>query len=78
MLLYDGDGPTAGIVGLSYYIMKDGDDEPTEGFTGDNDHYHRHVGPVLPRRRGGRRLEHQRGGLRGHRRTQVRRQPRAG
>ena len=44
MLLYDGDGPTAGIVGLSYYIMKDGDDEPTEGFTGDNDHYHRHVG----------------------------------
>ena len=44
MLLYDGDGPTAGIVGLSYYIMKDGDEEPTEGFTGDNDHYHRHVG----------------------------------
>ena len=44
MLLYDGDGPTAGIVGLSYYIMKDGDEEPTDGFTGDNDHYHRHVG----------------------------------
>ncbi|MDD9370399.1 MAG: hypothetical protein PV358_09825 [Acidimicrobiales bacterium] len=44
MLLYDGDGPTASIVGLSYYILKSGDDEPAEGFTGDNDHYHRHVG----------------------------------
>ncbi len=44
MLLYDGDGPTAGMVGLSYYILKEGEDEPTEGFTGDNDHYHRHVG----------------------------------
>jgi hypothetical protein len=44
MLLYDGDGPTAGVVGLSYYIIKPGEEEPTEGFTGDNDHYHRHVG----------------------------------
>ena len=44
MLLYDGDGPTASIVGLSYYILQAGDDEPAEGFTGDNDHYHRHVG----------------------------------
>ena len=44
MLLYDGDGPTAGVVGLSYYILHEGDDEPTDGFTGDNDHYHRHVG----------------------------------
>lgn len=44
MLLYDGDGPTAGVVGLSYYILKEGDEEPAEGFTGDNDHYHRHVG----------------------------------
>ena len=44
MLLYDGDGPTAGIVGLSYYVMKDGEEEPTDGFTGNNDHYHRHVG----------------------------------
>jgi hypothetical protein len=44
MLLYDGDGPTAGVVGLSYYILKAGDEEPAEGFTGDNDHYHRHVG----------------------------------
>ena len=44
MLLYDGDGPEANVVGLSYYILKEGDDEPAEGFTGDNDHYHRHVG----------------------------------
>lgn len=44
MLLYDGDGPTAHIVGLSYYIIQEGDEEPTAGFTGDNDHYHRHVG----------------------------------
>jgi hypothetical protein len=44
MLLYDGDGPSANIVGLSYYIMKEGDTEPTAGFAGDNDHYHRHVG----------------------------------
>ena len=44
MLLFDGDGPTAGIVGLSYYVMKEGEEEPTDGFTGNNDHYHRHVG----------------------------------
>ncbi len=44
MLLYDGDGRQAGIVGLSYLIDKDGDEEPTDGFTGPNDHYHRHVG----------------------------------
>jgi hypothetical protein len=44
MLLYDGDGPDASIVGLSYYILHEGDEEPAEGFTGDNDHYHRHVG----------------------------------
>ncbi|HEX8803792.1 MAG TPA: hypothetical protein VF743_06355 [Acidimicrobiales bacterium] len=44
MLLYDGDGPTAHIVGLSYYIVQEGDEEPTDGFTGPNDHYHRHVG----------------------------------
>ncbi len=44
MLLYDGDGPDSRIVGLSYYIIKDGEDEPTDGFTGNNDHYHRHVG----------------------------------
>jgi hypothetical protein len=44
MLLYDGTNPTSGIVGLSYYIVQPGDEEPADGFTGDNDHYHRHVG----------------------------------
>ena len=44
MLLYDGDGRQAGMVGLSYLIHKEGDEEPTVGFTGPNDHYHRHVG----------------------------------
>ena len=44
MLLYDGNGPDAAIVGLSYYVMLDGEAEPTQGFTGANDHYHRHVG----------------------------------
>lgn len=44
MVLYDGDGPDAHVVGLSYYLRHAGDSEPTQGFTGDNDHYHRHVG----------------------------------
>jgi hypothetical protein len=44
MLLYDGDGRRAGMVGLSYLIQKEGDEEPSVGFTGPNDHYHRHVG----------------------------------
>ena len=44
MVLYDGDGPDARVVGLSYYLIQPGDAEPTQGFTGDNDHYHRHVG----------------------------------
>ena len=44
MLLFDGDGPNAGMVGLSYYLVTDGDEPPTAGFTGPNDHYHRHVG----------------------------------
>ncbi|MCU1358536.1 MAG: hypothetical protein JWM89_3954 [Acidimicrobiales bacterium] len=44
MLLYDGTGPTARIVGLSYYIWHEGDAEPTQGFTGANDHGHRHIG----------------------------------
>jgi hypothetical protein len=47
MLLYDGTDPGSHIVGLSYYIFKPGDDEPTEGFTGNNDHYHRHFGLCL-------------------------------
>ncbi len=44
MLLYDGNGPEARMVGLSYYLRHSGDAEPTQGFTGPNDHYHRHVG----------------------------------
>jgi hypothetical protein len=44
MLLYDGTDPGSHIVGLSYYIFKPGDQEPAEGFTGNNDHYHKHVG----------------------------------
>jgi hypothetical protein len=47
MLLYDGTDPTSHIVGLSYYIFQETDEEPTEGFTGDNDHYHRHFGLCL-------------------------------
>ena len=43
MLLYDGNDKNASIIGLSYQIWK-ADGEPTVGFTGDNDHYHRHIG----------------------------------
>lgn len=44
MVLYDGNGTDAHVVGLSYYIVQPGNDEPTQGFVGDDDHYHRHVG----------------------------------
>jgi hypothetical protein len=44
MVLYDGSGPEARVVGLSYYIVHNSESEPTDGFTGDSDHYHRHVG----------------------------------
>jgi hypothetical protein len=44
MILYDGNSPESAVVGLSYYIVQDGTNEPTQGFTGSNDHYHRHVG----------------------------------
>ena len=44
MILYDGGGPEAKVVGLSYYIIQRGDSEPTQGFTGHNDHGHRHIG----------------------------------
>ncbi len=44
MLLYDGDGPDAHIVGLSYQIQLDGGNAPTQGFTGPNDQAHRHIG----------------------------------
>jgi hypothetical protein len=44
MILYDGTGDDARVVGLSYYMRHDGEAEPTQGFTGTNDHYHRHIG----------------------------------
>lgn len=44
MILYDGNGPEASVIGLSYYVLHEGDAEPTQGFTGPNDHFHRHVG----------------------------------
>jgi hypothetical protein len=44
MLLYDGDGPEANMVGLSYYLLHQSEYEPTQGFTGPNDHFHRHIG----------------------------------
>ena len=44
MILYDGTSDDARVVGLSYYIVHPGSAEPTQGFTGNNDHYHRHDG----------------------------------
>jgi hypothetical protein len=44
MILYDGTEDDARVVGLSYYLKHEGDAEPTQGFTGVNDHYHRHIG----------------------------------
>jgi hypothetical protein len=44
MLLYDGTADDANMIGLSYYIVNMSENEPTQGFTGDNDHYHRHKG----------------------------------
>lgn len=44
MLLYDGNDGDANIVGVSYFIRSPGDSEPSDGFVGDNDHYHRHEG----------------------------------
>lgn len=49
MLLYDGDGPEASMVGLSYYLVHTSDAEPTQGFTGPNDHFHRHIGLCIGR-----------------------------
>jgi hypothetical protein len=43
MLLYDGDGPDARVVGLSYYVLTD-DGEAPEGFAGPNDPWHQHIG----------------------------------
>jgi hypothetical protein len=44
MLLYDGTGDDAAVVGLSYYITMGAEVEPTQGFTGDEDPYHVHAG----------------------------------
>lgn len=44
MILYDGNTPEARVVGLSYYMIQPGQAEPSQGFTGANDHSHRHVG----------------------------------
>ena len=44
MLLYDGTGPDANVVGLSYYVTMGAEVEPTQGFTGPNDRYHVHAG----------------------------------
>ncbi len=52
MLLFDGNTEDANIVGLSYFITHDGDTEPAVGFTGGNDHYHRHVGLCVSRESG--------------------------
>jgi hypothetical protein len=42
MILYDGTNDDSRVVGLSYYIRHEGSAEPTQGFTGNNDHFHRH------------------------------------
>ena len=44
MLLYDGNGDNSHIAGVSYYVVMEGDTPPSQGFTGDNDLYHRHLG----------------------------------
>jgi hypothetical protein len=44
MILYDGTDDDSRVIGLSYYIIHQGAAEPTQGFTGPNDHYHRHIG----------------------------------
>jgi hypothetical protein len=44
MLLFGGTSDDSQLVGLSYYVVLEGEAQPTQGFTGDNDHYHRHFG----------------------------------
>jgi hypothetical protein len=44
MILYDGTSDDASVVGLSYYVIHPGTAEPTQGFSGNNDHFHRHDG----------------------------------
>jgi hypothetical protein len=42
MLLFDGNGDDAQLVGLSYYVVNG--NVPPEGFAGPNDQWHQHVG----------------------------------
>jgi hypothetical protein len=42
MILYDGTDDDSRVIGLSYYVRHQGSAEPTQGFTGNNDHFHRH------------------------------------
>lgn len=44
MILYDGDGDDARVVGLSYFLLHGSTFQPTQGFTGENDSFHRHDG----------------------------------
>jgi hypothetical protein len=44
MLLYDGNGLDARMVGLSYYLIGDPATPPSVGFAGGNTEYHRHIG----------------------------------
>jgi len=46
MLLYDGNGLDARIVGLSYLGLTD-PENPPEGFAGPNDPWHQHIGLCL-------------------------------
>lgn len=43
MILFNGNDQDSRAIGLSYYINYDSELEPTQGFTGDNDHFHRHL-----------------------------------
>jgi hypothetical protein len=51
-LLYDGTTPGAHLVGVSY-VVQGGPDTPPEGFTGDNDRWHRHRSFCLDLAHGG-------------------------
>ncbi|MCU0309913.1 MAG: hypothetical protein MUE36_03105 [Acidimicrobiales bacterium] len=44
MLLYDGTGDDATMVGLSYYLLSDGEPSPDQTFVGGNVEFHQHVG----------------------------------
>lgn len=43
MLLYDSDGPEANMVGVSHFAITEGEEPPEAGFSGPNDHWHRHT-----------------------------------